>query len=66
MKTEDKIIGYARKWHVDGEIPKKEKNENGRMVFPRKFSFMPLSERRLFKDDLPVYLKAAQPVEAGK
>jgi hypothetical protein len=48
------VVGYARKWHIDGEIPAKERNDNGRMVWPRRFRFLPLTDARMLPDDVPV------------
>ena len=53
-------VAHARKWFIDGEEPKKERKENGRMVWPFKFKLVPVSEGKLLRDDVPLY--AAPPV----
>lgn len=47
-----KIMGYARRWHADGEVPAKVKNENGRMVWPAKFKWLSVTEHKTFNTDV--------------
>lgn len=45
---------WMRRWKYNGEEPKKEKNENGRLAWPSKFKFLPVTESMIFKDDIPL------------
>jgi hypothetical protein len=47
-------IAWARKWHVDGEKPEKRRNENGRLAWPQKFKFLPVTQHKIFPDDVPL------------
>lgn len=39
-----RILAYARDWHAAGIIPRKERNpETGRMHWPKKFLFSPVT-----------------------
>lgn len=51
-------IGYARRWHINGEKPAKERKENGRMAWPIRFKFLAVSERKCLSDDEPLYAAA--------
>lgn len=53
--NEDKPTAWARKWYLDGEIPQKEKNERGRMVWPLRFKFLPVTVHKCLEDDVPLY-----------
>lgn len=53
---------WARKWFIDGEPPKKEKNAAGHAHLPAAFKFLPVSPSRIMKDDRPLY--CARPVPA--
>ena len=59
-REKPKPVAHARKWFIDGEEPKKERKENGRMAWPFKFKLVPVSEGKLLRDDVPLY--AAPPV----
>lgn len=56
---------WERKWHFDGVAPEKEKNEKGRLVWPAKFRFLPITKVKIFSDDVPLYRTTppAQPVQ---
>ena len=47
-------IAWARKWHVDGEKPTKERNANGRMAWPQKFKLHAITPHKIFPDDVPL------------
>lgn len=64
MATDPKIIGYARRWFVDGEKPAKVLNEKRRWEWPLKFKFMEVTRGRCLKDDVP--LVALSELEAVK
>lgn len=53
------VLGYARKWHADGEVPAKVKNENGRMAWPTKFKFLAVTPNRVFPTDVALVDRAA-------
>lgn len=55
----DKPIAWMRKWYFDGEVPKKEKKENGRLAWPAKFKFLPVTVGQCFPDDVPLYCRDA-------
>jgi len=52
-------LAWARRWHVDGEKPAKEKNAGGRWAWPQKFKFHAVTPHKVFKDDVPLYMGAA-------
>ena len=52
--AEAKPVAWARKWHIDGEQPVKERNANGRMAWLAKFKFKPITPHRIFPDDVPL------------
>ena len=54
------VVAYIRKWAFDGEEPKKEKRENGRLAWPFKFKLIPVSQSRLLKDDIPLSVKPGE------
>ena len=56
-ETEAEPVAWMRKWYFDGEIPRKEKNERGRMAWPNKFKFLPLSYHKCCEDDIPLYTR---------
>lgn len=58
--SEQKPVAWARKWHIDGEVPKKVVNENGRMAWPSKFKLHPVTETKCLPDDVALYT-APQP-----
>lgn len=62
------VVAWQRKWDADGEIPVKEKNGNGRMAWPLRFKFLPVTRGKCAKDDLPLVpastLAAAQALNA--
>lgn len=51
---QDKPIAWMRKWHYDGEVPAKVKNESNRWVWPQKFKFLPVTANQVFPDDIPL------------
>lgn len=55
---EQKPVAWARRWYVNGEEPRKEKQANGRLAWPIRFKFLPISEGQCMKDDAPLYLSA--------
>ncbi len=46
-----------RKWAFDGEEPHKEKRENGRLAWPTKYKFLPVTPNKCLEDDIPLYRK---------
>jgi hypothetical protein len=56
-EAEPEPVAWARKWYLDGEIPQKEKNERGRMAWPYKFKFLPVSCHKCCEDDISLYTK---------
>lgn len=67
MNSRDTSVGaeipcaWMRRWAFDGEIPQKERNENGRMAWPFKFKLIPVSETRLLPDDVPLFSNIDRP-----
>lgn len=59
-------IAWARKWHVDGEVPAKEKNASGRWAWPQKFKVYAVTPNKIFKDDVPLVAATAPGKQAGK
>lgn len=55
MTEQRAIRAWARRWYIDGEVPKKERNEKGRMAWPRKFIFKEVTKHKVFSDDVPLY-----------
>lgn len=45
---------WMRKWAFDGEKPQKERKENGRVAWPRKFKFQAVTAFKIFDDDVPL------------
>lgn len=50
-------VAWMRRWHFDGETPKKEKKENGRTAWPYKFKLLPVTVNQCLPDDVPLYAK---------
>lgn len=48
-------LAWMRKWAFEGEIPKKEKRENGRWAWPTKFLMLPVTQSKCFEDDIPLF-----------
>lgn len=46
--------GWMRRWKYDGEEPKKEKNKNGKLAWPYRFKFLPVTDSKIFEDDIPL------------
>lgn len=72
LKEVGEPVAFARKWHIDGEVPRKEKQENGRLAWPFKFKLMPITIGKCLADDAPLFtsdqvaaaiLKATGPLE---
>lgn len=55
-------IAYARKWHVDGEVPTKVRNEKNRLVWPAKFKWLPVTPNRIYPDDIALIAAPSQSV----
>lgn len=60
----DKPVAWMRKWAADGETPAKQRNENGRLAWPKKFCLLAVTPGKCLPDDVPLFLWPAQP--AGK
>ena len=48
-------VAWIRKWEFDGEEPRKEKRENGRLAWPAKFKLLPVTTNKCADDDVPLY-----------
>ena len=48
-------VAWMRQWFFDGEAPKKERNENGRLAWPAKFKFLQVTAGKVLPDDVPLY-----------
>lgn len=59
MLINETPAAYQRKWDFDGEIPKKVKNENGRLAWPKKFLFLPITKYKVLEDDIPLFYKSS-------
>ena len=51
-------VAYARDWFAAGEIPYKEKNENGRIAWAKKFRFKEITPNKIFVTDVPLFTHA--------
>lgn len=49
------VRAWMRRWYFDGRVPHKQRNENGRMVWPTEFKFMPVTPDKVMADDVPLY-----------
>lgn len=54
---------WMRRWAFNGEKPAKERNENGRMAWPSRHKFRPVTEVKLFDDDVPLFPKPNPPLK---
>ena len=67
MNSQDADVGtetpcaWMRRWAFDGEIPQKERKENGWMAWPFKFKLIPVSETQLRPDDVPLFSNIERP-----
>ncbi len=52
------VVAFARRWFVEGETPKKQKNENGRWAWPARFKYHATTQIRVFDDDASLTLHA--------
>lgn len=57
MNETETPLAWMRKWAFEKEITAKIKNENNRLVWPRKYKFVPVSASRIFPDDVPLFAK---------
>lgn len=48
-------VAWMRRWHFEGENPQKQRNENGRMVWPVKYKFLAVTPNKIFPDDVPLF-----------
>lgn len=46
---------WMRRWYFDGETPHKERNEKGRIAWPVKFKWLPVTPNKIMEDDVPLY-----------
>lgn len=54
-------VAWMRRWAFNGEAPKKERKENGRMAWPFKFKLLPVTEGKLLPDDVPLWANEKRP-----
>jgi hypothetical protein len=48
-------IGWARRWFFYGVKPQKERNANGRMAWPKRFTYHEVTKAKIFQDDVALY-----------
>lgn len=46
---------WMRRWAFDLKTPQKERNGNGRMAWPMKYKFLPVTTNKVLDDDVPLY-----------
>lgn len=51
---------WMRRWAFNGEQPVKEKNNRGRMAWPKRFLFHEVTRHQCFPDDVPLYADEGQ------
>lgn len=56
-------VAWARRWFVDGITPKKERNENGRMAWPKKFTLHEVTPSKIMTDDVALYAHPSPPAD---
>ena len=56
-------VAWARRWFVDGITPKKERNENGRMAWPKKFTLHEVTPSKIMTDDVALYAHPSTPAD---
>lgn len=49
-----KPVAWARAWFLRGETPTKERTAAGRMAWPKRFKFLPVSGGKVADDDVPL------------
>jgi len=54
-------LGYARRWHAEGEVPRKERNEKGRMAWPARFTLMAVTPEQCLPSDVPLFASGWRP-----
>lgn len=59
-------VAWMRRWAFDGEEPRKEKKDNGRLAWPAKFKLLPVTNSRLLDDDVPLYTNPKPKPEARR
>lgn len=48
-------VAWMRAWASRGEVPHKERKENGRMAWPLRFKLLAITEGKILPDDVPLY-----------
>ena len=61
VAVQGKPVAWMRKWAYEGEVPQKIRNENGRMAWPAKFKFLPVTQGKCISDDVPLYAPLPAP-----
>ena len=52
---------WMRRWFFDGETPNKVRNNAGRLCWPSKFKWLPVTPQRILPDDVPLFSREPQP-----
>lgn len=48
-------LAWMRRWYFNGEEPRKEKNASGRLAWPLRFKWLPVTPHKIMADDVPLY-----------
>lgn len=48
-------VAWMREWAYRGEVPHKERKDNGRMAWPLRFKLLAITQNKVLPDDVPLY-----------